>query len=129
MSVIKHFAGANPQKKKGFPKRQKVTPKYPGRGSVKLPDKKPMPRKPLPMPYYPETSSNKRPDVYAPGRPSHEEFRNKLIDAYPGGTHQNTLYTNKKQVKVTEGMKNLIASEIKAWEDRNRSNNKTKLNP
>ena len=122
--TTKHFAGANPIGKKRFPRRQKATPKYPGRGkgSVKLPDKKP-------MPYYPETDSNKRPGVHAPNRPSYKEFRNKLIDAYPGGTHQNTLYTNKKQVKVTEGMKNLIASEIKAWEDRNRSNNKTKLNP
>tara|TARA_B100000073_G_scaffold188712_1_gene156258 strand:- start:351 stop:602 length:252 start_codon:yes stop_codon:yes gene_type:complete len=83
MSVIKHFAGANPRMKKGFPRRQKVTPKYPGRGSVKLPDKKP-------MPYYPETGSNERPRL------------------------------------ISEKDKQAI---IKIWEDRNRSNNNTKLNP
>ncbi len=92
----KHIVGAYGGKKKGFPRRQKVTPKYPGRGSVALPDKKPMPRKPLPqpspepLPYYPETGSNKR----------------------PGG--------------ITEETKQTI---IKLWEDRNRSNNNTKLNP
>ena len=87
MSVIKHFAGASKGKKKGFPRRQKVTPKYPGRGNVKgnvkLPDKKP-------MPYYPETGSNQRPRL------------------------------------ISEKDKQAI---IKLWEDRNRSNNNTKLNP
>ena len=77
--------GEMPQKKKGFPRRAKPYP-LPGKGSVKLPDK----RTPLPMPYYPETGSNKR----------------------PGG--------------ITESQKQTI---IKLWEDRNRSNNNTKLNP
>ena len=81
--TTKHIVGASRSKKKGFPRRQKVTPKYPGRGSTKLPDKKP-------MPYYPETGSYIK----------------------PGG--------------ITESQKQTI---IKLWEDRNRSNNNTKLNP
>lgn len=74
-------AGEKPRKKRGFPRKMK--PINPGKGRVKLPDKKP-------MPYYPETGSNER----------------------PGG--------------ITESQKQGI---IKLWEDRNRSNNNTKLNP
>ena len=115
----KHIVGAGRNKKKGFPRRQKVTPKYPGRGSVPLPDKKPMPRKPKPepLPYYPETGSNKRPDVYYPGgkgpHANPDEFVGRLKDA------MNIM----KRAKPGGGV------DIKAWEDRNRSNNKTKLNP
>tara|TARA_Y100000004_G_C8657659_1_gene303823 strand:- start:93 stop:365 length:273 start_codon:yes stop_codon:yes gene_type:complete len=87
--TTKHIVGAGggPRKKKGFPRRQKPMPKYPGRGNVKgsrkLPDRKP-------MPYYPETGSNERPRL------------------------------------ISEKDKQAI---IKIWEDRNRSNNNTKLNP
>ena len=82
MSVIKHFAGASRPKKKGFPRRAKQMPKYPGKGSVKLPDRKAMTRG-----NYPETGTNEK-----PGAVQREAF-------------------------------------IKVWEDRNRSNNNTKLNP
>ena len=125
------FVGAGGGKKKAFPRRQKVTPKRPGRGSVKLPDRKPMPggipkrplpsrpkdaipKTPRPLPSTPKDreSSNL---LYAPSRPSPEETAGRMRDA---------LYRHPPQP-----VKPSATPDIKAWEDRNRSNNKTKLNP
>ena len=70
------FLGAGGPKKKGFIGYQKRISKYPGRGSVKLPDKKP-------MPHYPgkdrDAGSRMRPGVHAPGRPSYEQTKSKIL--------------------------------------------------
>ena len=79
---IVHIVGGGGPKKKHFVKRQEITQRYPGRGNVKVPDKKAKPRMPNPKPMMPG-------------------------------------------VIVTKKLEGLI----KIWEDRNRSNNGTKLNP
>jgi hypothetical protein len=111
------FLGAGKEKKKRFPGYQKPTKKYPGRGSVQLPDKKAMPNARRPLPSTPKEGSGSRlrPGVHAPGRPSYEETAGRMRDA---------MYRNPPQP-----VKPSATPDIKSWEDRNRSNNKTKLNP
>ena len=123
------FLGAGKEKKKRFPGYQKPTKKYPGRGSVQLPDRKAMPKPRRPLPSRPSDAIPKTPRplpstpkdrehsnlLYAPSRPSPEETAGRMRDA---------LYRHPpKPVQPS------ATPDIKSWEDRNRSNNKTKLNP
>ena len=108
-------AGGKPQKKKGFPRRAKQMPKYPDTGSQKLPDKKPKIG----------SGSMTLPDK-KPGNTYYLYDKNYNKGWLPGGADNPITTYAKGIIKITTG---IDIPNMKSWEDRNRSNNKTKLNP
>ena len=113
--------GGGTPKKKGFPKRMKPMP-LPGKGSVQLPDKKPMPRpKPLPKPGRSNAQGDKK-----PGNTYYLYDKNYNKGWLPGGADNPITTYAKGIIAITTG---IVIPNMKSWEDRNRSNNNTKLNP